>query len=125
MVIFYRNCYFPILSTGGAINMGTPICSTLYIFSGMGKMHLFRFLPTLQRAVTYIICVSQHKREGRDSYKVITINSPLRGSIFYNSARWNLNCGMPIVALIKVEGDKKSNSCIWYRKDKNERFCHP
>ena len=64
--------------------MGAPVVSTLYIFSGMGKMHVFRFLSKSQRTVTYIICVSQHKREGRDSYRVVTINSKIDERILRN-----------------------------------------
>ena len=104
--------------------MGTPTCSTLYIFSGIGKMLLFRFLQTLQRTVTYIICVSQHKREGRDSYRVVTINSSIRGVLLRNSEKYNLVGRMPVPAHIKIEGDKKTIFCIWYRKTEIDRFCH-
>jgi hypothetical protein len=54
--------------------MGTPIVRSLDIFSEVGKMHLFRFLSKFHTAVIYIICVFQHKREGQDSDRVVTIN---------------------------------------------------
>jgi len=67
--------------------MGTPIVRSLDIFSEVGKMHLFRFLSKFHTAVTYIICVFQHKREGRDFDRVVTINSSIRGTIFRNSEK--------------------------------------
>lgn len=67
--------------------MGTPIVRSLDIFSEVGKMHLFRFLSKFHTAVTYIISVFQHKREGCDSYRVVTINSPIQGTLLRNSEK--------------------------------------
>ena len=105
--------------------MGTPIVRSLDIFSEEGKMHLFRFLSKFHTAVTYIICVFQHKREGQDSDRVVTINSSIRGVLLRNSGKLNLVFGMPVPAHIKVEGDKISISCIWYRKTEKRLILSP
>ena len=105
--------------------MGTPVVRSLYIFSEGGKMQVFRFFIKPPQAVIYNISVSHQLREGRAFLRVVTINSSIRGVLLRNSEKYNLVGRMPVPAHIKVEGDKNSISCIWYKGTRNERFCHP